>query len=342
MTESLSTIVESQRQQFLSVASKEVNFDKEAQFAMQLFDANDYLKNVALQNKPSVIAAINNVAAIGISLNPALKLAYLVPRKINKVVSVCLDISYMGLLHTAQTSGAILWGQAEIVHANDTFTLRNIDQAPEHHFNPFATDRGEIVGCYVVVKTCDGDYLTHSMPISEIYAIRDRSESWKNRVAKEKKGEWVPQSPWASDEKEMIKKTVIKQASKYWPRREKLDGAVHYLNQPENEGIRFEKDVTPAHGSVVGDTLSAQSIEEQERAQQVSTNIMEMLDEGMEWGAYDKYKEETDSDSDFKESVWCILGKNKIKINGKEILYRSVLTKLRKAEENGERPEGGD
>jgi recombination protein RecT len=37
------------------------------------------------------------VAAIGITLNPASKLAYLVPRD----GMVCLDISYMGLLHRA-------------------------------------------------------------------------------------------------------------------------------------------------------------------------------------------------------------------------------------------------
>ena len=28
--------------------------------------------------------------------------------------------------------------------------------------------------------------------------------------------------------------------------------------------------------------------------------------------------------------------------NGKKILYRSVLTKIRQADENGERPESGD
>ncbi|SPW12827.1 Recombinational DNA repair protein (RecE pathway) [Cronobacter sakazakii] len=39
--------------------------------------------------------------------------------------------------------------------------------------------RGEVVGAYVVVKTDDGDYLTHTMRIEDIYSIRDRSEAWK-------------------------------------------------------------------------------------------------------------------------------------------------------------------
>ena len=339
----LSTIIESQRNQFMAVASKDINFDREAQFATQVIESNDYLYKVAMQNKPSIIAAVNNVAAIGISLNPAQKLAYLVPRKVNKVQSVCLDISYMGLMHLAQITRAIKWGQAEIVYSNDTFTLKGIDQPPEHHFNPFNTDRGDIIGCYVVVKTDTDDYLTHSMPIADIFAIRDRSESWKARKAKEDKGEWAPQSPWATDEKEMIKKTVVKQASKYWPRRERLDSAVHYLNDVSNEGIKFEeKDVTPAHGTVAGETLSAMSTEGQKHLQDVTVKIMELLDEGFEWKAYDVYVEETDIDSEFKEAVWAILGKNKMKVNGKEILYRSILTKIRKADENGERPETGD
>jgi recombination protein RecT len=344
MDNEISTLVENQRQKFMAVASKDVNFDREAQFVMQLLNSNDYLAGVARQNKSSVIAAVNNVAAIGISLNPAQKLAYLVPRRVNKIMSVCLDISYMGLLHIAQVSGAIKWGQAEIVHTNDTFNLQNIDQPPHHGFNPFSTDRGEIVGCYVVVKTVDNDYLTHSMRIDEIFAIRDRSESWKMRKAKEKKGEDLTQSPWATDEKEMIKKTVIKQASKYWPRRERLDTAVHYLNDVSNEGISFSETphdlARPSH-SVVGETLSQLSVEEQDQAKEVAVKIMELLDEGFEWTAHDFYTENT-QDSDMKEGIWAALGQNKTKVNGKDILYRSILTKLHKADVAGERLSGGD
>jgi recombination protein RecT len=84
-----------------------------------------------------------------------------------------------------------------------------------------------VVGAYVVVKTDTGDFLTHAMPISAIHKIRDRSPSWK----KNKSG------PWATDPGEMVKKTVVKQASKYWPRRERLDNAVHHMNTDGGEGI---------------------------------------------------------------------------------------------------------
>ncbi|WP_431739866.1 recombinase RecT [Morganella morganii] len=211
---------------------------------MQIFANNDYLATTAINNLVSVRSAIMNIAAIGISLNPAQKLAYLVPRD----RKVCLDISYMGLMHIAQQSGAIKWCQSSIVRKNDNFQLTSIDTAPRHEYNAFAPaeERGDIVGAYVVVKTDDGDYLTHTMPIADIYAIRDRSSAWKAWKSKQKS------CPWVTDEEQMILKTVVKQAAKYWPRRERLDHAIDYVNTESGEGIDFkgeqsqERDVTPA------------------------------------------------------------------------------------------------
>ena len=233
MNTNLVSLVEAQRSQFVAVLSdKSIEFDREAAFAVQIIGANDYLLKIALNNQDTLRAAVTNVAAIGISLNPASKLAYLVPRN----GAVCLDISYMGLMHIAQQCGAIQWGQAVVVRANDTFELRGLDSQPLHTYNPFSKERGEIIGVYVVVKTDSGDYLTHAMPISEVFAIRDRSELWK----KSKSG------PWKTDEGEMVKKTCVKQAAKYWPRRERLDTAVHHLNTDGGEGLAIEQNLMPA------------------------------------------------------------------------------------------------
>lgn len=223
------------------LADPGIKFEAEAGFAVQLLQGNDYLSKVAYSNRQSLANAITNVAAIGISLNPAKKQAYLVPRD----GRVCLDISYMGLMHLAQQTGAIQWGQAAIVRENDQFELVGIDSAPIHKFNPFASvdQRGEIVGAYVVVKTDGGDYLTHPMAIADIYAIRDRTDGWKKHVKEGKR------TPWASDAGEMIKKTVVKQASKYWPHRDRLQSAIHHLDTDGGEGIQMdgERDITPSN-----------------------------------------------------------------------------------------------
>ncbi|WP_239519797.1 recombinase RecT [Stenotrophomonas maltophilia] len=213
---------------FASVLTdRSINFEREAEFALQTLYSNDYAMKIAMQNRSSVIAAVVNIAAIGISLNPAKKQAYLVPRD----GKICLDISYMGLMDLAIDSGSIRWGQAELVYENDTFGLNGIDQQPTHIRNPFAKDRGEVVGVYVVVKTADGDYLTDAMSVEEINAIRDRSSAWKAWIAKQKS------CPWLTDWGEMAKKTVVKRAYKYWPKTERLDTAIHHLNTDGGEGL---------------------------------------------------------------------------------------------------------
>jgi recombination protein RecT len=237
----LITLIDAQRDTFEKVVSdKAIEFEREKGFAVQIITANDYLLKVAMQNKESLKNAVTNVAAIGISLNPASKLAYLVPRKIKGVMSICLDISYMGLMDVAQRAGAIQWGQAKLVRKTDTFRLNGLDKTPTHEYSPFDTERGDVVGVYCVVKTDGGDYLTHAMTIAEVHAIRDRSESWKAYKADNTK-----KCPWVTDEGEMVKKTCVKQGSKYWPRRERLDTAVHHLNTDGGEGITLKPNKMP-------------------------------------------------------------------------------------------------
>jgi len=208
-------------------------FEREAEFAIQAILANDYAAKIAMQNRQSVIDAVTNVAAIGISLNPAKKQAYLVPRK----GGICLSIGYMGLLDMAMDSGSIKWGQARLVYAEDTFRLNGLDRQPTHEFDPFRKDRGEIVGVYVSVKTADGDYLTEAMSTEEINAIRDRSDAWNAWITKKRS------CPWVTDWGEMAKKTAVHRAYKYWPKTERLENAIHYLNTDGGEGIVLNPEV---------------------------------------------------------------------------------------------------
>lgn len=216
------------RADFESVSvDRSINFEREAGFAIQILGNSDYALGVALNNRQSVIDAVTNISAIGISLNPAKKQAYLVPRD----KKICLDISYMGLLDLAVASGSIMWGKAELVRESDDFRLNGFDKPPVHERNPFAKNRGEVVGVYVVVKTHSGDYLTETMTIDEVNAIRDRSSAWKAWMTKQKS------CPWVTDPGEMAKKTVIKRAYKTWPKTDRLDQAVDFLNTEGNEGL---------------------------------------------------------------------------------------------------------
>lgn len=233
------------------LSDNQITWAKESQFAIQAFQKNTYLAGVAEKNLASAQNAIINVAAIGITLNPASKLAYLVPRE----GQVCLDVSYIGLLHIAQRSGSILWGQCKIVYQNDTYESTGIDSTPIHKYNAFSPDRGAPVGAYCVVKTPDGSYLTEEMSIAEIEAIRDRSPSWKSGK----------NTPWKTDFLEMCRKTVVKRASKYWPKSDRLDTAIDYLNTVGGEGIvmdsqqlQMEKEIYSDPVAVISGHLESQ------------------------------------------------------------------------------------
>ncbi|NCH48623.1 recombinase RecT [Cronobacter malonaticus] len=234
-----------------AMTDQTVTWAKESQFAIQLFQKNDFLAKTAINNPTSAQNAIINVAAIGITLNPASKLAYLVPRD----GMVCLDISYMGLLHLAQSSGSIKWGQCKLVYANDTYESNGLDKAPTHKYNAFG-DRGEVVGGYCTVKTPDGDYLTEEMSLAEIKAVEATSKA-KN-------------GPWKTFWEEMARKTIVKRAHKYWPKTPRLDNAIHLLN--DDEGMHQEP-VMPYH--------SEEQImeDERKRQQEVIDKASDLCDE---------------------------------------------------------------
>lgn len=245
-----------------AVTDQSVTWAKESQFAIQYFQRNDYLAKTALSNPTSAQNAIINVAAIGITLNPASKLAYLVPRD----GMVCLDISYMGLLHLAQSTGSIKWGQCKLVYSNDTYESNGLDTAPTHKYNAFG-DRGDVVGGYCTVKTADGDYLTEEMSLTEIKATEATSKA-KN-------------GPWKNFWEEMARKTIVKRASKYWPRAERLDNAIHVIN--EDEGI-FQEPVM-AHKSE--DDIRE---DERRRQQEVIDYVQTLCDEMAESDSMDSLK----------------------------------------------------
>lgn len=245
-------------------------------FAMQSMANNPFLTDVARNNPLSLRMAMVNVAAIGISLNPATAMAFLVPRE-GKVI---LDISYRGLIKLATDTGSIQWAKAELVYAKDSFTYKGPGLLPEHHSDPFDKDRGEFRGVYCVAKLASGEYLVETMSAEDIYTIRDLSDLY----AKKKKG------PWINFFGEQAKKTCIKRAQKTWPKSSpRLSQAIDYLNKEAGEGIDFnsrEKDSRPAIEMVPTDDMIQEAIRQK---------IMRVVDRAVKvaaWKPADDYLRE--------------------------------------------------
>ncbi|MBL4596912.1 MAG: recombinase RecT [Robiginitomaculum sp.] len=207
-------------------------FKSECLFGKQQIQKNEFTLKTAENNTGSLRNAILNVAAVGVSLNPALAHAYLVPRD----GSICLDISYRGLVKLATDSGAIEWAKSILVYEADEFKWRGPTEAPLHEADVFAVDRMNasdplinLKGGYCLAKLKDGSLMVDVMTAGEILEVRDSSKA--------KKGPWA--GKWAG---EMAKKTLVKRASKSWPQsseRERMDVAINVLN--EHEGLEASK-----------------------------------------------------------------------------------------------------
>lgn len=257
--------IQKAKDRFLKVASSTVNYDKESIFAMQALMKNSFAMDTANKNPQSVHLAMINVASTGLTLNPANGYAYLVPRD----GQIVLDISYKGLIKIATDSGAVVWARADIVYSDDQFTYHGPAKMPDHTADPFKAERGEIVGCYCIAKTKDGDILTEVMPMLELAKIRAKSMAY----AKKNSGPWVE---WFE---QMAKKAVIKRASKTWPYTDdRLAQAVEVAN--EGEGGYLLDGGVRSSGLGIEDTRKLRC---DEAAEQYELSIQCIKDKIAEW-----------------------------------------------------------
>lgn len=277
------------QQGFFEESGSTLKWDTEKNFATQLLTASDFATGIAMKNPASVMSAMTNLSAIGLSLNPATKYAYLVPRD----GKICLDISYMGLIKIATDSGAVRWVKAEPVYKNDNFEYKGVNVPPVIDCNPFG-DRGEFAGVYCVAKLSDGDVLVGTMSADDIYTIRGKSKAFASGR----------NCPWKSDFIEMAKKTLIKRESKTWPKSERMMTASDVLN--EHEGYREEYLVNPKYEPESGKTVSD--------SQKTASELKSKLDNDDISGLYDEY---TAMDQDEQLDCWQYLDsatRRKIKI----------------------------
>jgi len=241
-TKELMQLLHGQRDRFKKLDKASLlNYEQECLFARQQITANDYVFSAAAGNPGSLQAAILNVAAIGISLNPANKHAYLVPRapKAGMAPVICLDISYRGLVKLATDSGAIKDCKSILVYADDTFKWRGPYKEPKHEADVFG-QRGEVVGAYNVAYLNDGRVMCDVIDMVYISKVQNTSKA--------------ASGPWKTWWEEMVLKTATKHAAKSWPQtenRERLDRAIDALN--EHEGMAYTLEQETKYKSLLRD-----------------------------------------------------------------------------------------
>jgi recombination protein RecT len=213
--------IEDSRDKFLTFG--DLDFDQEQIFATQALLNNDYLLKLAKANPTSLKLAMYNVAALGLSLNPNMGLAYLIPRK----GSITVDISYRGLIAIGLEAGAIKWSKAELVYENDSFTYRGPAEKPTHECNPFDKSRGDVIGGYCIAELVSGGYMIEAMSKGDMDHIKRSSDAFQKGYG-----------PWVDWESQMQLKSIVKRAYKWWPKSTpRMAQALSVLNEENGEGL---------------------------------------------------------------------------------------------------------
>lgn len=224
-------LVFSAQKQFEASNSLNMDFMREAGFAIQILQQNTFLQSC---DPISVKNAIVNVALTGLTLNPALKMAYLVPRK-GKCV---LDPSYVGLIKVLTDSGAVKNIDAAVIYANDSFEFEKGTEPFIRH-KPALANRGEMIGAYAIAYFRDGGSQFEVLPKEDIDKIKGTSESYKNEKTRN-------YSPWETWEDEMWKKTAIKRLYKLLPKTKFSENLIAALSvdfeNEKNDLVQQKKD----------------------------------------------------------------------------------------------------
>ena len=115
--------------------------------------------------------------------------------------------------------------------------------------------------------------------------------------------------PWVTDEGEMVKKTCIKQAYKYWPKAgggDKLEKAIQYLNTHGGEGLELEQQSGPGTISATDGAMASQPISEQERLRDLADKTKLAFESDGIGLAFDLI-ERAELDVDQKVAFWSVL-----------------------------------
>jgi recombination protein RecT len=165
-------------------------------FAMQIFQNSPTLQGCDPQ---SILNAVVNVARTSVTLNPVMRLAYLVPRK-GKCV---LDFSYMGLVAMLRDNNCIKSISAHIVYEDEEFdydvAYNKISHKPSYAKTEEQHKSRGRIGCYSRATLPNGEVVFEFMPMWEIEKVKRLSEGSSSKY-----------SAWQTWEEEMIKKVVIK------------------------------------------------------------------------------------------------------------------------------------
>lgn len=181
-----------------------MDWNREKSYALAIIAESDQLMKC---DPDSVGRALLDLGILGLTLSPAMRLAYLIPYKRTCTVSP----SYMGLEQIAYKTGFVELIETILVRKNDPeFNVWTDDKGRHIKHTEATEDRGEVTHAYCRAWFSSGRQHIEVMDKTEILACRD--------AAYKKNGNKMPFT-WKGDFRgEMYKKCVMRRGWKHWPR----------------------------------------------------------------------------------------------------------------------------
>lgn len=175
----------------------------------------------------AVFCEVSKAAALGLLLDPQLGEAYIVPVWNGKAGGKVPELrcGYRGIMKLARQSDEITNLYPGEVRENDAFVWKEGSNKQLVHEPETKKPRGRATHYYAVVHYKDGTHDFEVMDMEQLHDIRERSDSWKAFQAGK-----IKSSPWATDEGEMCKKTVLRRLLKRVPQSPELSEALGMEN----------------------------------------------------------------------------------------------------------------
>jgi len=222
-------------------------WEREARFAMQLFQNNPMLQDC---DPVTVRDAIVNVSTMGLSLNPSTQQVALIPRYNRRkgMMDCTASPMYRGLVKLATDAGAVSSVQAGVIYEDDEFDIE-LGTSPSLSIKPRSVitnnrnmdlkdlSKNQAVAAYCVATLANGEKLIEVLSLDQILRIANASDSFNPKPKANGKTR-SPSGPWITWPEEMAKKSAIRRAQKTWPAgsnvyQEALDSAIEVMTEAD-------------------------------------------------------------------------------------------------------------
>ncbi len=204
--------------QVIESSNMQLDWQKEESFAIQALSGSKYLRACT---PVSIASAMFNVALTGLSLNPKLQHASLIPRKVKGVYQCVLDIEYKGYVHLMGRAGILV--ESDVIYENDYYEYEQGLNPKLVHRPLLAGDRGEMIAVYCVGQYPDGRRQMIMLTKADVEKIKKTAQT---------------QNVWSAWPEWMWRKTAIKQ---FWKIANKNDEALNQLAEAiavDNENLQ--------------------------------------------------------------------------------------------------------